>query len=130
MSQATFADIESNAPEPSSDVPRELESAGPVREGDLLALDRRHFDRERAYEVVESRSKSLVIYRESTDSEIELVRRRGSWYHGRSAHEHDVFLIANGDHRILNCSGCGEGMDPAEFVRRDGYSYYCAGCDR
>ena len=130
MSQPTFGDFDSNAPEPTTDVPRELESAGAVREGDLLALDDRHFDRDRAYEVVESFSHSLKVRRESTDSEFTLRRRRGSWFHGRSAHEHEVYLIANGDHRILECDGCGDAMDPADFVRRVDHKRFCAGCDR
>jgi len=128
MSQATLAEIESNRPETKSEVPRELADSATVRQGDKIVLDRRHFDSERAYTVLETRSNSLEL--ERCDNQITLRRKRGDWYHGRSVHTHDVWVIANGEYRILECSECGEGRDPADFVRRENNRFVCAGCGK
>lgn len=127
MSQTTFAEIESNRPEPTTDVPRQLVDPSTVREGDLIALDREHMNTDLAYTVTEARSNSLDIERDG--NQITLRKRRGEFYHEGSSFTHDVFLIANGEHKLLKCSKCGIAHDPADFVRRVNNRFICGGCD-
>lgn len=127
MSQATFADIDDTEPEQSTDVPRELADPAPVQEGDLVTLDRMHLDDDRAYEVTDARSNSLVVERD--DNKVTLRKRRGEFYHGSTAFTHDVYLIETDDHPILECDACGQPTDPADFARRVDHRYICRGCD-
>lgn len=125
--QAALTDIDVPEPEHNDAVPRWLENPAAIEAGARILVDRNDHRLDRAYTVTEARSNSLVAERDG--STVELRKRGGEWFHAGTSFGSTVRLVATAEKPVLRCDRCGDGTDPANFARRDGNEYTCAGCD-
>jgi hypothetical protein len=127
--QIGFGDVEPETTDNTrlETVPRWLEDPSSIEEGAQITVDRNDHKPEQAYVVTRVRSHSIKAERDG--NEIELRRKKGSWYHAGTDFSSTVKLISTPEKPVLSCSSCGEAHDPARFAFRSDYRFVCGDCN-
>lgn len=132
--QATFGDVEPTETEPETaadteTVPRRLDDPGELAAGDEVSL--RGLDHSDTHTIVKTTAKTLTVDRNGSD--LRLARESTGQFRtfgtaGKTAISREVWIVGTADAPVIECSECGESIDPAAVGHRSDYTYTCQEC--